>query len=235
MIQSRKIFVVIPAFNEALSIDKVVNDLDKTIVDEVVVVNNNSTDDTILVAQKAGATTLNEFEQGYGAACLKGIAYVNQNTTSKDQTIVVFIDGDYSDYPEQLIDVIQPILDNQADMVIGSRRLGKAASGSLTPQQVYGNWLATTLMHWIYKFKYTDLGPFRAITLDKLNAIKMIDTNYGWTVEMQIKALQHNLRVVEVPVDYKVRIGQSKVSGTLKGTILAGYKIITTIFKYAFR
>ncbi|MEZ5009230.1 MAG: glycosyltransferase family 2 protein [Chitinophagales bacterium] len=229
-----KIFVIIPAFDEERSIDKVINHLPKKTIHEVIVVNNNSKDNTVEVAQNAGATVLNEQEQGYGAACLKGIAYVNDKVIDKANSIIVFIDGDFSDYPEQLPKVIEPILKDEVDMVIGSRRLGNAASGSLTPQQVFGNWLATSLIKWIYKYQYTDLGPFRAIGLQQLNQLKMQDRNYGWTVEMQIKALQQKLKITEVAVDYKRRIGQSKVSGTIKGSLMAGYKIIAIIFKYAF-
>ena len=229
------IFVIIPAFDEEGSIAKVVCDLPIDLVKETIVVNNNSKDSTVEVAKSAGATVLDELKQGYGAACLKGIDFVNQKNDSKKHTIVVFIDGDYSDFPDELPKVIQPILDSKFDMVIGSRRLGQSERGSLTPQQIFGNWLATFLIRMIYGFTYTDLGPFRAITLEKLNALKMQDTNYGWTVEMQIKALQNNLRIAEVPVNYRNRIGHSKVSGTLKGTLLAGYKIISIIFRYAFK
>ncbi len=228
------IYVIIPAFDEEKSIHKVILDLPNGLIKETIVVNNNSKDNTVAVASKAGATVLNENEQGYGAACLKGIDYVNSKKELKNNSIIVFIDGDYSDYPEELPLVIQPLLDKKADMVIGSRRLGKAEKGSLTPQQIFGNWLATFLIKMIYKFSYSDLGPFRAITLDRLNDLNMVDRNYGWTVEMQIKALQKKLRVIEVPVNYKQRIGVSKVSGTLKGTLLAGYKIISIIFRYSF-
>lgn len=229
------IFVIIPAFDEEKSIDKVINAIPKRDVEEIIVVNNNSKDRTVEVAKNAGATVLDEFEQGYGAACLTGIAYVNAKPNLNPNTIIAFLDGDFSDYPEEMPKVVEPIVNNGFDMVIGSRRLGKAAKGSLTPQQIFGNWLATFLIKLIYKFKYTDLGPFRAIKLKALNDLNMVDRNYGWTVEMQIKALQQNLKICEVPVNYKPRIGISKVSGTVKGTILAGYKIITTIILYAFK
>ncbi len=175
---------MIPAFDEEKSIDKVVNGLPMDIVTETVVVNNNSTDNTALVAQNAGATVLNETQQGYGAACLNGIAYVNKQAKNKASAILVFIDGDYSDYPEQLPAVIEPILNDKADMVIGSRRKGKAEKGSLMPQQVFGNWLAPTLIRLIYNYKYTELGPSRAINSAKLNDLNMPDTKYGWTVAM---------------------------------------------------
>jgi glycosyltransferase involved in cell wall biosynthesis len=227
------IYVIIPAIDEEKSIDKVIQAIPKDMVTEIIVVNNASKDRTVEVAQNAGATVLNEFEKGYGAACLTGIAYVNAQPNEKDRTIIVFLDGDFSDYPDQLPKVVAPILNDNIDMVIGSRRLGMAEKGSLTPQQIFGNWLATFLIQKLYDYRYTDLGPFRAIRLNALNALKMQDRNYGWTVEMQIKALKQNLKISEVAVDYKNRIGTSKVSGTVKGTIMAGYKIIKTIIKYA--
>ena len=227
--QSPKIVVIIPAYNEENSIAKVVNDIPAGLVHEVVVVNNNSNDDTVVNARKAGATVLNEARPGYGYACLKGIEYIKQLQPSPD--IVVFIDADYSDYPEEMPLLVQPIIDGM-DMVIGSRALGKKEKGSMTIQQVFGNWLATGLLKVIYGIRYTDLGPFRSIRFDKLIEIDMQDTTYGWTVEMQLKAAKLKMKIVEVPVNYRKRIGFSKISGTVKGTVLAGYKIITTIFKY---
>lgn len=225
-----KVKVVIPANNEEQSIGLVVRDIPKDIVSEVVVVNNASTDNTVAVAREAGATVLDEPVPGYGRACLKGISYLA--VADKRPDILVFLDGDYSDYPEELGDVIAPILKGEADMVIGSRALGQREGGSMTFPQVFGNWLATTLMRLFYGVRFTDLGPFRAIRFDKLLEINMVDKTYGWTVEMQVKAARHKLKTAEVPVNYKRRIGVSKVSGTIKGTILAGYKIIWTIFKY---
>lgn len=224
------IVVIIPAYNEEESIAKVVADIPKDLVNETIVVNNNSTDNTHQVAKEAGATVLDEPQQGYGAACLKGIAYAKALSPNPD--IIVFIDGDYSDYPQQMPEVVAPILEQDIDMVIGSRALGKRQKGAMMPQQIFGNWLATFLIRLFYRVKFTDLGPFRAIKFDKLLAIGMKDQNYGWTVEMQLKAAKHKLKVTEVPVDYKRRIGVSKVSGTVKGTFMAGYKIIWTIFKY---
>lgn len=221
--------VIIPAFNEENAVGKVIDEIPKDLVDEIIVVNNNSNDQTKVVAKKHGATVLDEPIQGYGRACLKGIDHINSNFPNTD--IVVFLDADYSDYPEEMRLVVQPILEQNIDMVIGSRKLGEKQKSSMTPQQVFGNWLATFLIEKIYKVKYTDLGPFRAIKLPVLNAINMEDKTYGWTVEMQVKAAKQNYSSIEVPVNYKVRIGKSKVSGTIKGTILAGYKIITTIFK----
>jgi glycosyltransferase involved in cell wall biosynthesis len=227
------IYIIIPAFDEEKSIDKVIHALPQKWITEIIVVNNASKDNTVEVAKNAGATVLNEFQKGYGAACLNGIDYVNNLPNVSASSIVVFLDGDFSDYPEQLPKVVEPIVYENIDLVIGSRRLGKAEKGSLTPQQIFGNWLATFLIRRIYQHRYTDLGPFRAIKLEALNKLNMQDRNYGWTVEMQIKALKQDLKIVEVPVDYRNRIGISKVSGTVKGTILAGYKIIKTIIKYA--
>jgi glycosyltransferase involved in cell wall biosynthesis len=224
-------YVIIPAFNEANSIGKVIQDIPKAFVKEIIVVNNNSNDQTSVVARAKGAIVLDEPRQGYGFACLKGIEYL----ADKNVDIIVFLDADYSDFPEQLPEVIAPILNNNYDMVIGSRALGKKESGSMTPQQIFGNWLATRLIHLFFSVKYTDLGPFRAIKYDKLMEMKMEDTTYGWTVEMQLKAAKMGLRITEVPVDYKKRIGVSKVSGTVKGTVLAGYKILSWIFKYTLK
>ncbi|MBA6153514.1 glycosyltransferase family 2 protein [Gelidibacter maritimus] len=224
--------VIIPAYNEADSIALVINDI-PSIVDEVIVVNNNSTDKTAEVAQNAGATVLYQPQMGYGYACLKGMDYVS--TLSKKPEIIVFMDGDYSDYPEELTQIIAPILDNDIDFVIGSRVKRLQEKGSMTPQQHFGNWLATFLMRILFGAKFTDLGPFRAIKYQKLLDLKMQDKTYGWTIEMQLKALKQNLTYIEVPVKYKKRIGVSKVSGTIKGTIFAGVKILGWIFKYSFK
>ncbi|GAB3564833.1 glycosyltransferase family 2 protein [Spirosoma luteolum] len=224
------IVVIIPAFNEENSVGHVVRDIPATLVDEIIVVNNNSNDQTAVQAARAGATVLNEPIQGYGRACLTGIAYAA--SLSPQPAIAVFLDADYSDYPGEMVQLIEPILKGEVDMVIGSRALGKRERGSMTPQQVFGNWLATTLLRWLYAVHYTDLGPFRAIRFSSLLALDMQDKTYGWTVEMQLKAARNRLRIMEVPVSYRRRIGFSKISGTVKGTVLAGYKIITTIFRY---
>jgi len=224
------VVVIIPAFNEENSVAKVIHDIPKNIVDEIIVVNNNSNDLTSVNAKKAGAIVLDEPTQGYGNACLKGIAYVKELVYKPD--IIVFIDADYSDYPEEIEQLISPIINDDVDMVIGSRAMGNREKGSMTPQQIFGNWLATTLIKLFYRVTYTDLGPFRAIKYGKLIEIDMKDKTYGWTVEMQLKAAKHKFKTTEIPVKYRVRIGHSKVSGTVKGTIGAGYKIITTIFKY---
>ena len=224
------ITVIIPAFNEEKSIGKVVSDIPRDLVEHVIVVNNNSNDNTVEVAKSAGAIVLDEPRRGYGWACLKGIEKSRELKTD----IVVFMDGDYSDYPEEIVKVIAPILEDNHDMVIGSRVLGKREKGSLTPQQVFGNWLATKLIRFFYGARFTDLGPFRAIKSDALEQLKMADKTYGWTIEMQIKASKEKMKFCEVPVNYRKRIGVSKVSGTIKGTVLAGIKIIFAIFKYRF-
>jgi glycosyltransferase involved in cell wall biosynthesis len=224
--------VIIPAYNEQDSIGKVVRDIPK-IVDEIIVVSNNSTDKTEENAKNAGATVLLENRKGYGYACLKGMDYIAHR--KKKPEIVVFLDGDYSDYPEQLTAIVAPILDNNLDFVVGARVKELRETGSMTPQQVFGNWLATFLMKLFFHAKFTDLGPFRAIKYEKLLGLKMEDTTYGWTVEMQLKALKQQLTYIEVPLKYRNRIGVSKVSGTIKGSIFAGIKILGWIFKYSFK
>lgn len=221
--------VIIPAFNEEKSIAKVLGDI-PALVRQVVVANNNSTDRTAEVAIAAGAQVVFEPQKGYGKACLTAMDWIQQQEVQPD--ILVFLDGDYSDYPEELLELIAPIVAGSADLVIGSRSLGEREAGSMTIPQVFGNELATTLMRWMYGAKFSDLGPFRAIHWEKLLELGMVDQNFGWTIEMQIKAHQAGLRYQEVPVQYRKRIGVSKVSGTVKGVIGAGYKIIFTIFKY---
>lgn len=222
--------VIIPAFNEENGVGSVIKEIPKGLVEEVIVVNNASTDQTEKEAVKAGATVLKEEVKGYGRACLKGMHYISMKEVKPD--IVVFIDADHSDYPEEMPDLLKPIIDDDIDFVIGSRALGKKERGAMTPQQVFGNWLATSLMRLFYNVRFTDLGPFRAIKYEKLMALDMQDKTYGWTVEMQLKAAKMKMKCVEVPVNYRKRIGFSKISGTVKGTILAGYKIIWTILKY---
>ena len=226
------IYVIIPALNEEKAIAKVIADIPEAVT-EVVVIDNGSTDRTSEVAREAGASVLKESRAGYGYACLKGIAYLKDK--QKDGDIVVFLDGDYSDYPEELISLVAPIEKGNYDLVIGTRNNPLLQKGALTPQQRFGNALATRLMALFYGGKYTDLGPFRAITFDALDRLKMQDKTYGWTVEMQLKALKYKLKYTEVPVNYRPRIGESKVSGTIKGTIMAGYKILGWIFIHAFK
>lgn len=228
----KNIKVIIPAFNEEKAIVNVINEIPE-IVSEIIVVDNNSTDQTSKVASKAGATVLKEVRKGYGYACLKGLDYIANLNESID--IIVFLDGDYSDYPEELIKIIAPITNENIDFVIGARVKELRETGSMTPQQVFGNWLATFLMKIFFKSTFSDLGPFRAIKYEKLKALQMEDKTYGWTVEMQLKVLKQKMTYREIPVRYKNRIGVSKVSGTVKGTIMAGVKIIGWILKYTFK
>ena len=224
--------VIIPAYNEQDSIANVVNDIPK-IVDEVIVISNNSTDNTAINAKNAGATVLHERKKGYGHACLKGLEYI---ANQKEKTeIVVFLDGDYSDYPAQLSELIAPIINENIDFVLGARVKEQREYGAMTPQQIFGNWLATALMKLFFGATYTDLGPFRAIKYEKLMALKMEDKTYGWTVEMQLKVLKQQFTYLEIPVKYRNRIGVSKVSGTIKGAIFAGIKILSWIFKYSLK
>jgi len=226
------IWVVIPAFNEEKSIGLVLGDLPEE-VDEVVVVNNGSTDNTVSEAEKAGATVLTESRKGYGYACLTGIHYLKSKAKQGD--IVVFLDGDYSDYPEELNALVTPIQQQRVLFVLGTRVTPQLEKGALTPQQRFGNALATQLMRWIYGARFTDLGPFRAIEWETLMALDMNDKTYGWTVEMQLKILKKAIPYIEIPVRYRPRIGVSKVSGTVKGILMAGYKIIGWILIYSLK
>lgn len=223
--------VIIPAFNEEKSIALVLDDIPQSAVREVIVCNNASTDNTAEAARRSGATVLTENRKGYGSACLKGITYLKNKPPAEQPDVVVFLDGDYSDHPEQLPALVRPIEREDCDLVIGSRALGELEQGAMQPQQVFGNWLATTLIRLFYTYQFTDLGPFRAIKWTSLQEIDMKDPDFGWTVEMQVKAAKHGLKCTEVPVRYRRRIGVSKVSGTIRGTILAGHKILWTIFK----
>ena len=224
--------VIIPAYNEENAIAKVIQDI-PPIVDQIIVVNNNSTDNTYNVAKAAGATVINELKRGYGYACLSGMRYISSQETKPD--IIVFLDGDYSDYPQQLSQLIAPIIEKDIDLVIGARVKALREKGAMTYPQKFGNWLATFLMKLFFGARFTDLGPFRAIKYHKLLALHMEDKTYGWTVEMQLKAVKQKYSYVEVPMNYRNRIGVSKVSGTLKGTIFAGIKILTWIFKYSLK
>lgn len=224
--------VIIPAYNEANSIAHVITDI-PDIVNEVIVVSNNSTDATENNAKNAGATVLSENQKGYGYACLKGMDYVANQDPKPD--IIVFLDGDFSDYPEELTKIIAPILNENVDFVIGARVKQLREKGSMTGPQIFGNWLATTLMRFLFKSTFTDLGPFRAIKYEELLSLNMVDKTYGWTVEMQLKILKQNMSYVEIPVHYRNRIGISKVSGTFKGAIFAGVKILGWIFKYGLK
>lgn len=222
-----RITVIIPALNEQDALPLVLRDLPWNMVSEVIVVDNGSTDDTPAVAHRAGAHVIHEPQRGYGAACLAGIRAI------QDSDIIVFLDGDYSDHSNELPDVVRPILNSQADMVIGSRVLGVRERGALPPQARWGNWLAVTLIRFLYGVRYTDLGPFRAIRVASLLSLGMQDQGYGWTAEMQVRAVNAGLRIQEVPVSYRRRTGQSKISGTLRGCVLAGSAIIKTIIRHA--
>ena len=224
--------VIIPAYNEEASIPLVVKDI-PSIVSEIIVVSNNSTDNTEINAKNAGATVLIENRKGYGYACLKGMNYISK--LEKKPDIIVFLDGDYSDYPEELTKIIQPIIDDNVDFVVGARDKELREAGSMTSPQIFGNWLATSLMTLFFRSTFTDLGPFRAIKYNTLLGLNMEDKTYGWTVEMQLKVLKQKLRYREIPVNYRNRIGVSKVSGTIKGAIFAGIKILGWIFKYSFK
>ena len=223
--------VIIPAYNEEKSIAKVIGDIPKDVVSEVIVVNNNSNDNTESIALNAGAKVLFEKQKGYGAACLKGIDYLKEHTPD----IVVFLDGDYSDYPEEIIDLIKLIKYDDYDFVLGSRVIGKREKGALPLQSRIGSLIAGKLINLFWKVKYTDLGPFRAIKYDRLLELEMQNTWFGWTVEMQIRAAKKNYKVIEIPVRYRKRIGKSKVTGTLKGTVMASVIIMKTIFSELFK
>ena len=224
--------VIIPARNESAAISKVIGDI-PDFIQEIIVVDNGSSDPTAEVAKNAGASVLHEPQKGYGHACLKGLDYLKN--LNKKTDIVVFLDGDYSDYPEQMSDIIAPIIEKNIDFVLGSRKKNLSEKGAMQPQQRFGNWLATRLMSLFFNSKFTDLGPFRAIKYEVLNSLDMKDQTYGWTVEMQLKILKQKFTYCEIPVKYRNRIGVSKVSGTLKGTIFAGVKILSWIFKYSFK
>ena len=224
-----QIKVIIPAYNEQDSIGFVVRGIPK-IVDEIIVINNNSTDNTAQVAEDSGAKVLFEKRVGYGYACLKGIDYLKQKEIKPD--VVVFLVVDFSDFPKEVIQLIAPIQKENIDFVVGARVKELREKGSLKPQQVFGNWLACFLMKILYKSNFTDLGPFRAIRWNTLVDLKMTDKTYGWTIEMQLKVLEKKIPYKEIKVNYRQRIGVSKVSGTLKGTIFAGTKIIGWIFKH---
>lgn len=221
--------VIIPVLNEAQSIALVLNDIPKDLVRHIVVADNGSTDQTARIAQENGGIVVHAPQKGYGSACLSAMEYLRKLSIPPD--IVVFLDGDYSDFPEEMPKIVEPIMSGQVDLVIGSRALGQREAHSMTFPQKFGNWLATTLIRWIYGYHFTDLGPFRAIRWQALLLLEMKDPNFGWTVEMQVKAAKHHLKTTEVPVNYRARVGVSKVSGTIKGSIQAGYKILLVVFR----
>jgi len=222
--------VVIPAWNEERSIPLVLDDIPRPPVRRVVVTDNRSTDRTADIAREHGAIVVPEPRPGYGSACLRGLAHLRENDPPD---IVVFLDADYSDHPEELPRVIAPILAGEADFVIGSRVLGERQKGALLPQARMGNFVACALIRMLYGFQYTDLGPFRAARWAAFESLQMQDTNFGWTAELQVKVLKLGLRIVEVPVSYRKRVGVSKITGTIQGTIRAGYKILATVVRYS--
>jgi glycosyltransferase involved in cell wall biosynthesis len=221
-----RISVIIPVFNEQDGIVSILRDIPKGLVSEVIVVDNGSTDRTAQLAGQAGARVVREARRGYGSACLAGIGAADR------PEILVFLDGDYSDHPEEMPLLLDPILRGEADLVIGSRMLGRRERGALMPQARFGNWLATRLIRLLFGVRFTDLGPFRAVTREALGRIGMRDTTFGWTAEMQVKAARLGLRTAEAPVSYRRRKGVSKITGTVSGTVKAGYKILYTIFRY---
>lgn len=221
--------VIIPALNEEASLPLVLADLPAHLVDRVFVVDNGSTDNTAAVARAHGAVVVTEPRRGYGAACLAGIA------AAQGHDILVFLDADYSDYPEDLVHLHGPVAAGTADLVIGTRMVRRESRRALLPQARFGNWLATRLMRWLFGLKCTDLGPFRAVRGEALRSLGMCDQDFGWTVEMQLRAHLAGLRVEEVPVRYRSRVGHSKITGTVRGTVMAGYKILKTIFSYRWR
>lgn len=227
---SADVVVIIPALNEERSIGRVVKAIPADVVSEIIVVDNGSRDRTAEIAREAGATVLTEVRRGYGYACLKGIAHALESQPK----IIAFVDGDLSDYPEDLPSILRPIVLEGYDLVIGSRMLGEREPGALLPQALLGNRLACFLIRLFWGYRFTDLGPFRAIRVDALSRLKMNDMTFGWTVEMQVKAAKLKLKCTEVPVRYRKRIGTSKVTGTIAGTVSASTKILYTIFKYLF-
>ncbi|HEY4683757.1 MAG TPA: glycosyltransferase family 2 protein [Candidatus Acidoferrales bacterium] len=219
--------LIIPALNEEQAIGGVLASLPLEWFSQILVADNGSTDRTAWIAGNAGAEVVREARRGYGSACLAALARLQPEIE-----IVVFMDGDASDDPADLPAIVEPILRGEAELVIGSRTLGRSEPGALTRQQRLGNWLATRFINWCYGVRFTDLGPFRAIRRDALERLRMADRDYGWTVEMQVKAARQPLRVVEVPVHYRPRVGRSKISRTIKGSILAGMKILWTVLRY---
>jgi glycosyltransferase involved in cell wall biosynthesis len=224
-----RVTVVIPALDEEQGLPAVLSEIPPRLAREVIVVDNGSTDRTAAVARLAGARVVHEPRRGYGHACLAGIA------AAGDPDIFLFLDGDHSDYPSQATAVVAPILRGEADLVVGSRRLGRRDPGSHPWHAVLGTRLCVGLMNRLHRTRATDLGPFRAISARALRSLEMSDRTYGWTVEMQLKAARRGLRVVEVPVDYRPRVGRSKVSGTLRGTLGAAFRIVGWILREAAR
>ncbi|GBD96199.1 MAG TPA: glycosyltransferase family 2 protein [Nitrospirae bacterium] len=229
MLSNKKIAVIIPALNEEKTLPAVLNDIPGDLVDEVVVIDNGSSDKTPEIAKERGATLLFESRRGYGYPCLRGIEYLK----TKNPDIVVFLDGNYSDHPDEIIKLVEPVVRDDYDLVCGSRIMGKIEEGALRVPVRFGNLLATVLIRLFYGFKYTDVGPFRAIKFAKLLELDMND-NLGWTIEMQVKAVRSGYRITEVPVNYRAGTGKSKITGNIKGIAVVGYRIIRAIFKNLF-
>ena len=223
--------VIIPACNEELSLPLVLEALPRQAIQRIIVVNNGSTDGTAPVAERHGAEVVNEPRRGYGRACQAGLAALR----AQPPDVVVFLDADYSDHPEELTDILAPLRRGQADLVIGARVASRREPGAIAPQALWGNHLVTGLLRWIWGASATDLGPFRAIRWTALEHLGLRDVSYGWNVEMQIRALRGGLRIVEVPVSYRRRTGVSKISGTVSGTVRAGTKILWTVLVHALR
>lgn len=227
MLSNKTIAVIIPALNEEKTLSRTLRDIPEDLVDEIVVVDNCSTDRTPSIAKEWGATLLFETKKGYGYPCLKGIEYLK----GRNPDVVVFLDGNYSDHPDEIPQIVGPIVKENYDLVLGSRVMGRCEKGALRLPVVFGNLLATTLIRLFYGFRYTDLGPFRAIKFNKLLDLNMQD-NLGWTIEMQVKAIKKKYRIIEVPVSYRKGSGRSKFTGNIKGIIVVGYRIIWTVFKH---
>ncbi len=229
MLDNKKIAVIIPVLNEEKTISLVLNDIPEDLVDEVVVVDNGSDDKTPAIVREKGATLLFESRRGYGYPCLRAIEYLK----NKKPDIAVFLDGNYSDYPDEIIRLVEPIISQNYDMVLGSRVTGQAQKGALRVPVLFGNFLATGLIRILYGFSYTDLGPFRSIKFDRLLELDMND-NLGWTIEMQIKAVRRKFKITEVPVSYRAGTGKSKFTGNIKGIAVIGYRIMYAIFRNLF-
>ena len=226
----KDVAVIIPALNEEKSIQKVIHDIPKDLVNEIVVVDNSSTDETAVKAAETGVTVIKESVRGYGSACHSGLEYLKTKLWQPD--IVVFLDGDYSDYPEEMKKLLEPIINRGYDLVLGARTIDKEEKHAMSYQQVLGNRLLIFIIRLLYRHKYRDLGPFRAIKYTKLIQLDIKDRSYGWTTEMQLKALKQNLKILEIPVNYRARIGESKISGSLFNSLKAGFIILMTIFRY---